>query len=467
MPAGGRSPVPSVRQAVQGVHLVEGFAYGAMADARHAAWTTLRRARGVDPANGAPVTDADPLSATVLEAPERWYADLHAAGPVNYCPRRNIWVINGYEAVREAGRAHDVLSSAQGTARFRVRMPMLVTTDRPDHARLRRILARDFTKKSAAELTGLIRDRIGAGLDRIAEEPEGAEAYEALAAPVPLEVIQGILGVPDSRAADLRRWSDTAVTGFMLEIGVSGAKMFATFLREISEMYEYFDGVIDERRAEPGNDAISRLVGFEDDEGALTNDEVLWFILLLLVAGNETTTSVIMALVFLLATEEDQWAALKADPELIPNAVEEAVRWASPVPNFFRTAKEPYTIGDVTIPADSRVMLSFAAGNRDPAVFDDPDRFDVMRDLDDHVGFGSGIHFCLGSHLARLELKILLELLVERVERLEAVGPPTWRENASLRGIERLMLRLHPASAVEATAAVGRSKVDDAGADSR
>lgn len=430
-----------------GATVTRAFASGFSLDARAAARTRVARARGAGPGAGAPLTHADPLTGAVLADPEPWYRELHARGPVHYCPKRDLWILNGYDEVRAGARAHDVLSSADGITRFRAPVPMLVATDRPDHARLRRILARDFTKERMdawrPELERLAAEAVARIL---AAGDQGTDAYAALAAPIPLEVIAAILGVPDTDRAALHRWSDAAVTGFSMTPGPSGLGTLMQVVKDGSEMFEYFEKVVEHRRRHPGDDALSRLVSFDDEQGRLTTDELLWFTLLLLVGGNETTTSLMMGLLLAFARDPAQYDALRADPEaLIPKVIEEGLRWSTPIPAFFRTARSDYATGGVTIPAGSRVMLSFAAANRDPAHFADPERFDPQRELKEHVAFGSGIHFCLGSHLARLETRIVLETLVARVARIELTGEPLWRLNPSLRGIDRMPVRFLPA----------------------
>lgn len=423
----------------QGATLAEAFVKGALLDARHAARTRVERARGTGAWRGV-ATTVDPLSPAVLADPERWFRSLHAVAPVHYSPARDVWVLNGYGEVRAAGRAHDVLSSADGTAHFRARLPMMVAIDRPAHARLRRIVARDFTKDRALGFGGLARELAVRCVEDVLAA-ERADVYPLLAAPIPLELIARILGVPDTDRAALRRWSDSAAGAFMADLKPSGLKRLGRFLTDVSEMFDYFEAEIERRRGQPADDAISRLVAYEDDQGALTTEELMWFTLLLLVAGNETTTGVMMALLLSLGRDREQYELLREDPSLIPRAVEEGLRWASPVPAFFRTARAPYEAAGATIPAGARVMLNFAAANRDPSRFPDPDAFDLRREPSEHIAFGSGIHFCLGSHLARVELTVLLETLVERVERLEVVGEPVWRRNASLRGLESLPMR--------------------------
>jgi cytochrome P450 len=426
-----------------GATVTRAFTTGFALDARAAVRTRVARARGAGPGAGAPLTDADPLSGPVLADPEPWYRELHARAPVHYLPKRDLFVLNGYDEVRAGARAHDVLSSADGITRFRAPVPMLVATDRPDHARLRRILARDFTKERMDGWRPELERLAGEAVDRIlGAGAAGTDAYAALAAPIPLEVIAAILGVPDTDRTALHRWSDAAVVGFSMTPGPNGLATLLQVIKDGSEMFEYFEAEIERRRAAPGDDALSRLVAFDDEQGRLTTDELLWFTLLLLVGGNETTTSLMMGLLLAFAQDPAQYDALRANPdELIPKAIEEGLRWTTPIPAFFRTARADYVTGGVTIPAGARVMVSFAAANRDPARFADPARFDLHRDLKEHVAFGSGIHFCLGAHLARLETRIVLETLVRRVSRIEVVGAPEWRLNPSLRGIDRMDVR--------------------------
>lgn len=416
------------------------FAAGGMLDARAYLRRQAGRVRGATVS--APVTHGDPLEGEFLDHPERWYAELHERAPVNYCAPRDLYVLNGYGVVRAGARANDALISGEGVTRYRSKVPMLVSIDRPDHARLRRILARDFTKAHMDGLRPDIEDLASAAVERILAARAGTDAYANLAAPIPLDITARILGVPEADRAALRRWSDAAVGAFTMTLGASGLATLLRTLRDGSQMFAWFEREIERRRTQPGDDALSRLIAYDDEQGRLTIDELLFFTLLLLVAGNETTTGVLMALIYNLAENPDQYQRLRADPEhYIPRAIDEGLRWATPVPAFFRTARTDYDAEGVTIPAGSRVMLSFAAANRDPALFPEPDRFDIDREIEEHVAFGSGIHFCLGSHLARLELRIVLETLVERVAAIEALDRPLWRRNPSLRGIDRLTVR--------------------------
>ena len=189
---------------------------------------------------------------------------------------------------------------------------------------------------------------------------------------------------------------------------------------------------------------LSGLLSSSED-GALAEEELFWFALLLLVAGNETTTSLLGTMLLSLARHPEQYRRLRESPSLIPSAVEEALRHTSPIQGLYRTAIAPYRVGDATVPAGGRVLLLYGAANRDPRQYPEPGRFLVERNPTDHVAFGSGIHFCLGAHLARIEAGVVLRELVERVSAIEPAGEPVWMQNPSLRGLRRLPLRLQPA----------------------
>ena len=197
-------------------------------------------------------------------------------------------------------------------------------------------------------------------------------------------------------------------------------------------------------RREPGDDVLSSLIA-SSDEGQLTPNELFWFAFMLLVAGNETTTSLLGTMALSFARHPDQYARVREDPDLVPSAVEESLRHGSPIQGLYRTASADHAVGDAFIPAGGRVLLLYGAANRDPRQYADPDTFDVARNPTDHVAFGSGIHFCLGAHLARLEGQVVLRELIERVSAIELTGEPRWNENPSVRGLARLPVRLVPA----------------------
>jgi cytochrome P450 len=256
-----------------------------------------------------------------------------------------------------------------------------------------------------------------------------------------------ILGVPASDIPDLRRMADDLIHGFKINPGDPGLAEalaggssnydFSRIAGAITEIHTYFAAMIAERRRAPADDLVTRLIQ-PADEGMLNENELLWFCLLLLVAGIETTTNLIGNMAIALAENPDQWERLRASPDLVGSAVNEALRYDPPIQGFFRGTTVPYVVGDVEIPAGARVQCSFGAANRDPVHYADPDRFKADRDPADHVAFGGGIHRCLGAGLAELEGRIVLEQLLERADVIEITGEVVRTTNPTLRGARKL-----------------------------
>jgi cytochrome P450 len=280
-------------------------------------------------------------------------------------------------------------------------------------------------------------------IEGMLEEGGGCDAVAALAGPLPVATIARVLGIPEDDEPRFRQWSDSVVEGFGIESGAGRLRSSAGVLGATLRLHSYFLELFSRRRQDPGDDVLSKLLA-SSDEGGLSEDELFWFAFLLLIAGNETTTNLIGTMLLALAEDPEQYERLAVDPSLIRPAVEEALRHTSPIQGMYRVAREDYEVGDASIPAGGRVLLLFGAANRDPRHYPDPDRFDVARNPADHLGFGTGIHFCLGAHLARLEAEVVLGLLAERVERIELAGEPRWRHNPALRGLASLPLRLTP-----------------------
>lgn len=382
---------------------------------------------------------ADPFSPAVVADPYPWYRALLDDDGPRYLPERDLWVVSRYDQVRDAARDHRTLVSGQGVTYVRIPLPMMLTSDPPDHTRLRRIVSRVFTpraidswramiERQAAELVG--------GL-RAAAEPD---LVTGLAAPLPVLVIAEILGIPSADRALFRTWADRVVEGFDLLDDVHGADDLDTrILDAIQELDAYFAAIIAERRARPGDDLVTRLIQAEERMEAA---ELFWFCFLLLVAGTETTTNLIGTLGHLLATRQDLWHTLAADPARTPDAVEEALRWGSPIQGFFRDAADGCVVGGTAIPAGSRVLLLYAAANRDPRHFTDPDTYDLDRRPGDHLAFGTGIHFCLGAHLARSESAAAVGHLLAAADGLTLRGEPVRTANPTLRGFTSLPVRL-------------------------
>lgn len=386
-------------------------------------------------------TDYDPLDATTAAQPYAAYDALHAGGRVHYNPRRATWILHRLDDVRAALRDTDQVTSSHGVTRVRMVADLVVVTDGEQHSRLRKQVQPAFTKgaldswsniidKLAAEL---VDDMIGAG---------DGDAVQRLTIPMPLRVIAAILGVPEGDITDFRRWSEEATQIINFTPTVTGVARTARSLRAAAALRRYFLKHLADGHLKESDTVLGRLLKHNTD-GALTDNELFYIATLLLIAGNETTTNLLGGMLHTYAHHPDQYDMIRANPDLIPQAIEEHVRYTSPIQNLYRYTRADYRVGDVTIPSGSRVLMSFGAANRDPLAFDDPNTFRADRNPRSHIGFGYGPHLCLGAPLARMEAQAVLRELVGRVSRIEMTGPATWSTNSSLRGPTHLPVVLH------------------------
>ena len=384
----------------------------------------------------------DPFAPEVVADPASAYREVHDQGGVARCPARDLWLIGGHEQVKRAARAHAELSSSAGVSSVPGSLPMMLTADPPDHGRMRRLVAPHFTKRAVERWRPRIEQIADEALDRMLAAP-GADSVAELAVPLPVLVIAEVLGLPSEDAPRLRRLSDGLVAGFEADGPVVTLMRGVGVQRGVVALHRYVRAAVRERRDAPGDDVLSLLIGSRSD-GALDDDELFWFVLMLLVAGNETTTNLIGNLLLALADDPAGYARVRSEPDLDAAVVEEALRWGSPIQGMYRTALRPHREGDEVVPEGARALLLFAAANRDPKRYPEPDTFVVDRNPTDHLAFGWGIHYCLGAHLARLEAAVVLERLRARVAAMETTAPPLWSSNPTLRGPTRLALRLEP-----------------------
>ncbi|HET7736212.1 MAG TPA: cytochrome P450 [Nocardioidaceae bacterium] len=394
-----------------------------------------RRARTSGPL-GAPFDPFDPMT---IQDRATAYRRLHANPGVHHIGR-GCYALSGHRDVREAARAHSILVSGMGVTAAPAALPMLLTSDRPRHDELRRLLTPHFTSARVCALEPAMRDVIGTAIERMLDRP-GSDAVAGLAVPLPITVIARMLGVPDEQRDLLHTWSDGIVQGFHADGTFAGVARAASSIRHTIALRRYLLGVFAGLRREPGNDVISALLR-SNATGGLGDDELFWLSMMLIVAGNETTTNLIGSMLFALATDPEAFRRIRSEPGLVRPAVEEAARWGSPVQGLYRTAVADFSVGTTTVLAGARVLLLFGAANRDPRVYPEPDRYVVDRAPRDHLGFGSGIHFCLGATLARLEARLVLEELTARVTSMKLAGPVTWSDNPSVHGPSRLPLHL-------------------------
>ncbi len=386
-----------------------------------------------------PVAFVDPLDLVDASRfgargyPHDVWTRLRAEAPVAYFAPPGFepfWAITRHADIQQVAAQPRTFSSAQGITLLRANEPvmaleMVVTLDPPRHGPLRRVLMPRFTPRGSRGWHGEI-DRIATEIfDDIASEGRAGELdfVERIAAPLPLRVIASTLGVPRDDVGLLFRWTNEIIGKDDPEYRQPGEAPTQTLLRARRELHAYFGRLIEQRRSEPGDDLVSVLLAAEADGAPLAHDQLLAYCELLVEAGNETTRNGISGGLLAFADHPAEWEKLRSRPELLADAVEEVLRWSSPISHFKRVATEDAEVRGVTIPAGEQVALYFASANRDEDVFDEPFAFRVDRHPNPHLAFGFGQHFCMGAHLARLEIETVYRLLLERFESFEVSGP--------------------------------------------
>ncbi len=317
----------------------------------------------------------------------------------------------------------------------------MLFSDPPLHTRLRRLVSRDFTPRRIRDMEPRIREIAKNLIDAAVGKGE-LEVMHGIANALPVMVIAEMLGVPPDHYQQFKHWSDTVVSG---DNTLPGTPLPEEFHTAKNALRSYFADEIERRRKNPGTDLVSALVAAHDDAEAMNADELLAFVLLLLLAGNETTTNLIGNGMLALGHNPDSMATLRAKPELMRGAIEEMLRYDGPVQSTFRTATRDTEIGGTPIAAGMGVFVIIAAANRDPAKFNDPEKFDIARAPNEQVAFGEGIHFCIGAPLARLEGSIAIGSLLERFPHLRLKNPDaavTYKGSYFLRGLSRLEMAL-------------------------
>lgn len=392
------------------------------------------------------------LDAEFIQDPYSLYRRLRVAAPVCevIMPRGlKVWVVTRFadardvlanpvlhKDLRQVSHLFDRHHTRTSTGGFGADLTAhMLNSDPPDHTRLRKLVAKAFTMRRVE----LMRPRIEELTEELLAGLSGdVDLIDRFAFPLPVTVICELLGIPDDDRDDFRAWTAALVAGESAEaVGMAGKAMSG-----------YLRGLIDAKRAAPADDMLSALVQTQDDGDELTEVELVSMAFLLLVAGHETTVNLIANSVLALLRNPDQLAALQADPELLPGAVEEFLRFESPVNHAtLRYTTEPIEIGGTTIPADEFVMVSLASANRDDDRFSaTADTLDVTRAAAGHMAFGHGVHFCIGAPLARLEGQIAIGRLITRFPNLTlAAGADDlrWRGSSLLRGLEKLPIHLN------------------------
>lgn len=389
---------------------------------------------------GAEITAYDPFDLPTAAQPHEAYRALHAGGRVHYNPSRRIWILSRLSDVKAGARAADTLCSGDGVSRARIAPPLLVTTDGKRHNEMRRQVIPAFTKTALESWQPMI-DELAVKLVGEVLDAPGCDVVQRLTIPMPMLLIAHILGVPDGDLNEFRRWSEASVQATQVELSRRGITSLTSSITGVRNIHCYFRNQFATGGLKGSATILGKLLD-QNASGSISDGELFFFAFLLLLAGNETTTSLLGGMFDMFARRPETFDMIRANHDLIPMAVEELLRFYSPVQGLYRTARTDYQVGNVTIPARARVLLCIGAANRDPQVFDDPDEFRVDRNPSEHMAFGFGAHLCLGAKLTRMEAQAVLRELATRVERIEAVGEPQWSTNSTLRGPVAMAVKL-------------------------
>lgn len=385
------------------------------------------------------------ISDDMRRNPYPLYDQMRSVSPVLAVPGGQIWMILDYEGVKRALHDHDAFSSRAAPPGGGP-LDWMIFTDPPRHTKLRSIVVKVFTPRSIAGLEPRIRELSRELIGRVIERGE-MDLCADFAVPLPIMVIAEMLGIPIADRDQFKRWSD-AILNLAETIGggEAGARAAREFGAAREEIRAYLADLLPARRRAPQDDLLTRLVEAEVDGERLSEGEILDFFLLLLLAGSETTTNLISNAILCFLEHPAELARLRASPDLWPSAIEEVLRYRSPVQSVFRAPRRDVEMHGQVIPAGKLVLAVVGSANRDPKQFEAPDRFDVGRDPNPHVAFGHGVHFCLGAPLARLEAKIALPDLLSRLRGLRLASDAPWepRKAINVHGPNRLPIRFEP-----------------------
>ncbi len=326
----------------------------------------------------------------------------------------------------------------------------LVTFDAPIHMKYRKLTQDWFMPKNLRQLEGEIRELAVKTVERFIEAGPEADFCKLVSQPYPLHVVMQILGVPEEDEQRMLMLTQQMFGGQDEDLNQSGIKnlppeMITQIVAGAVKDFEaYFAGLTAQKRANPTSDVASTIANATIDGEPLNDRDMMGYYIIVAAAGHDTTSASTAGAMLALARDPAQYAKVSADRSLLPGIVEEAIRWTSPVQHFMRTASEDTEIGGQAIARGDWLMLNYVAANHDPAQFDDPRRFDASRNPNRHLAFGAGAHQCLGLHLARLEMRILFETLLDRIESVELAGEPRRAKSTFVGGLKTLPLRITP-----------------------
>ncbi|MEZ4290673.1 MAG: cytochrome P450 [Myxococcota bacterium] len=399
-----------------------------------------------------PLAEREAAFATLRrEAPIRFFAEQPIANlPLPTGP--GYWALTRHADILEASKHPEIFSSAKGATsiqdlpeEFNRFFGGLINMDDPRHGEQRRIVSRGFTPRALERLEASVARRADAVIDRVIERGE-CDFVQDIAAPLPLEIICDLMGIPESHERMVFERSNVILGLGDTELVPDAANIIQAAMGAGAELAQLMNEMAEARRREPRDDLTSALLNAELEGGALSGDDLTSFFVLLVVAGNETTRNAISHGMKALCDFPDERRRWASDFERhAGTAVEEIVRWSTPVIHMRRTCTRDTVLSGQEMKAGDKVVLWYASANRDEAVFEQPERFDVTRRPNEHVGFGGpGPHFCLGANLARREIRVMFERIFRRLPDLEITGPPDRLQSNFVHGLKRMPCAFTP-----------------------
>jgi cytochrome P450 family 142 subfamily A polypeptide 1 len=369
--------------------------------------------------------------------PHPAYRWMRANEPIYRDEQNGLWCITRMRHLREVEHRASTFISSQGYRSVWVPPETsMISKDDPDHTRQRKLIANRFTPRAVGrredEVRAVVNEAIGLFLlsGRV-------EVVDALAARVPSILTCRLLGWEDQRWRDVRSWSERLMR---IDTMTRDPQQGADGMRAMFEITSAANAAVSERRDAPRDDILSVWAHAEEHGCPMSNQDIIYELGLVIPGGAETTRTTLARALILFSERNDLWEELAADPALIPSAVEELLRWITPLNNMFRTVKEDTQLDGVVMKAGDRIALVYPSANRDEDVFADPDTVDLRRDPNPHIAFGFGTHFCLGASVARLTLRVALEELTARITNLRPAAPPRYEANVFVKAVEHFEL---------------------------
>ncbi|MEM7015893.1 MAG: cytochrome P450 [Pseudomonadota bacterium] len=385
------------------------------------------------------------LDPAFYQAPYPKYQWMRDNAPVYWDATDNIWGITRYEDIHYCSMRPEIFCSGKNTRPTDTPIPSMINTDEPKHRQRRGVIKDRFTMGYVPIYEAFIRDAVSYFIDQICEQGQ-CDFVNDVAKHIPMLMIGKLMDLPIADYQKLLHWSDLFATGTTEDLDPEGIQ---EIIQAVGDYDAYIMAIINARRQQPGEDILSDIASAEIDGCPLRHEELMHESMLVLVGGDETTRHVMSGGLHALLTHPAQYEALWQNPGLLPNAIEEMLRWVTPVKNMVRTATQDTEVNGQAIAEGDKLLLLYDAGNRDERVIGDPNTFNIQRNLKRHMAFGGfGNHLCLGNHLARLEITVLFQEVMRRLPdiQLASDAPPPFRYGNFVLGFEELAVTFTPSA---------------------